>query len=162
MLNKKFTGETVGEKYKRVSEKMNGTDMWLLSTLDDIAWLTNMRGNDINFNPVFISYLIFHNKKGDDGYRVDLFLGKDKAASPTVKAHLQRNNITVYEYEEILQKIADYGQMLDDKKIMLSEYYITYKIMNQLKKYDFTIVNKPNEIAVMKSQKNKIQMDGMR
>jgi len=80
---------------------MNGSDMWLLSTLDDIAWLTNMRGNDIDFNPVFISYLIFHNKKGNDDYKVDLFIGKDKVASPSVQAHLQKNNITVYEYEEI-------------------------------------------------------------
>lgn len=75
VLSKNFTGETVPEKFKRVGDKMNGSDMWILSTLDDIAWLTNMRGNDIDFNPVFISYLIFFNKKGQEGYRVDLFLG---------------------------------------------------------------------------------------
>jgi Xaa-Pro aminopeptidase len=68
----------VAEKYKRIGEKMNGSDMMILSTLDDIAWLTNLRGNDIDFNPVFVSYLIFFNKKGEDNYRVDLFLDQNK------------------------------------------------------------------------------------
>lgn len=156
VLGKKFTGETVAEKYNRVGEKMNGSDIMLLSTLDDIAWLTNMRGNDIDFNPVFISYLLFHNKKSHEGYHVDLFIGKDKVTNPIVKAHMQKNNITAYEYDEIFPKLAEYGTLLDNKQILLSEAQITYKVMNQLKKFEFSIINKPNEVAIMKSKKNKV------
>ena len=84
VLSENFTGESVAEKYEKVSNIINGSaDMLIVSTLDDIAWLTNMRGDDIDFNPVFISYLIFHDKITDsndtdsvEGYNVDLFMSK--------------------------------------------------------------------------------------
>jgi len=52
---------------------MGEADMMLLSTLDDIAWLLNLRGSDINFNPIFFSYLLLH-KGNDNKCRVDLFI----------------------------------------------------------------------------------------
>lgn len=49
------------EKYERVGAKLDGADMMIISTLDDIAWFMNLRGSDISYNPLFFSYLIFHN-----------------------------------------------------------------------------------------------------
>lgn len=57
----KYSGESVQQKYTKVAAKLeNKVDALLVSTLDDIDWLINLRGNDIAFNPVFISYLIFY------------------------------------------------------------------------------------------------------
>ena len=55
-----------------------GVDIHLVSALDDIAWFLNLRGNDIDYNPVFFSYVLFHlpQKEGDKG-KVDLFVKKD-------------------------------------------------------------------------------------
>lgn len=55
-----FVSETAADKLARVRQAMTkqGADFHLVSSLDDIAWLTNLRGNDVPFNPVFVSYLL--------------------------------------------------------------------------------------------------------
>lgn len=88
ILDEKYTGESVLDKYERIGKKLDGADMMMVTTLDDIAWLMNLRGNDIEYNPLFFSYLIFHNKKDDQPYKVDLFISKSKVASPEVAAYL--------------------------------------------------------------------------
>ena len=54
------------------------TNMLIVTALDDIAWFLNLRGDDIDYNPLFFSYLIFH--KGDKEHRCDLFVNNDKVA----------------------------------------------------------------------------------
>ena len=61
ILDEKYTGESVASKFKRVSAKLQPESNHLLfTTLDDIAWMLNLRGTDISFNPLFFSHLIFH------------------------------------------------------------------------------------------------------
>jgi Xaa-Pro aminopeptidase len=50
----------------------------LITTLDDIAWVLNLRGDDIQFNPLFFSYLIFHKKTDSEPNRCDLFIDQSK------------------------------------------------------------------------------------
>ncbi|MBE5882212.1 MAG: aminopeptidase P family protein [Lachnospiraceae bacterium] len=59
-LDTAYTGVSATEKLSqlRADMKKEGADVFLLSTLDDIAWLTNLRGSDIAYNPVFLSYMI--------------------------------------------------------------------------------------------------------
>lgn len=52
-----------------------------MTTLDDIAWLLNLRGSDINFNPLFFSYMLFNKK--DENYSVDLFVDESKLTDLT-------------------------------------------------------------------------------
>lgn len=62
----KYAGESVTDKYKKVTQKLNKcVDVLLISTLDDIAWFLNLRGKDIHYNPVFFSYLLFHLPKSE-------------------------------------------------------------------------------------------------
>jgi Xaa-Pro aminopeptidase len=58
----KYAGLTVQEKFKIVTERLapKKVDALLITTLDDIDWIVNMRGKDIHFNPVFFSYAIFY------------------------------------------------------------------------------------------------------
>lgn len=73
---KKFedSGMETDEKYEKIAAKMDEKAGALLMTaLDDIAWTLNLRGNDIQYNPVFFSYIIFW--KDRDGKRaVDLYI----------------------------------------------------------------------------------------
>ena len=56
-----FTGEETLSKYERIAEKVGGKlDSLLVTTLDDIAWTLNFRGTDIDYNPVFFSYLMLN------------------------------------------------------------------------------------------------------
>jgi Xaa-Pro aminopeptidase len=92
-----------------------GVDMMLVTTLDDIAWMLNLRGNDIEYNPLFFSYVIFH-KTGED-YRVDLFVDADKVSDPKVQEHLKINNISVHGYDAVSDKLKEYAETLENKKI---------------------------------------------
>ena len=55
-----FLDGTSADKLTKVRTKMNelGADFHLISSLDDIAWLTDLRGSDVSFNPVFLSHLL--------------------------------------------------------------------------------------------------------
>lgn len=84
-----------------------GCNMMILTTLDDIAWLLNLRGNDIEFNPLFFSYLILH--KDGDSFKIDLFINKSKVEDADILKYLSDNNVTVHEYNQIEDKIKDYS-----------------------------------------------------
>lgn len=69
-LEPKYTGLTTHEKYQQVQEKLGSSvDCLLVTALDEIAWLLNLRGTDIKFNPVFFSFAILYPDN-----RVDLFI----------------------------------------------------------------------------------------
>lgn len=57
----KFTGQDTLDKYKTIADKLAGkVDALLVTSLDDICWTLNLRGADIDFNPVFFSFLILY------------------------------------------------------------------------------------------------------
>ena len=59
-LEPKYAGMPTHDKYNKIAEKLDKADCLLITALDQIAWLLNLRGNDIEFNPVFFSYAIFY------------------------------------------------------------------------------------------------------
>lgn len=71
----KYAGEEAQEKYSKIAKKIDKkADALLITTLDDINWLLNLRGRDIPYNPVFISYAIFYPQT----LEVKLFVDSDK------------------------------------------------------------------------------------
>ena len=60
VLDVKYAGKTREEKIAKVREEMKkaGADIHVISSLDDIVWLLNIRGNDIEYNPVVLSYVV--------------------------------------------------------------------------------------------------------
>ncbi|ACF30365.1 putative aminopeptidase [Neisseria gonorrhoeae NCCP11945] len=102
-----YVSETAAEKLARVRAVMaeKGADYHLVSSLDDIAWLTNLRGSDVPFNPVFVSFLL---------------IGKDSAVLFTEQcrlnaeaaAALQTAGITVEPYAQVADKLAQIGGAL--------------------------------------------------
>ena len=64
-LHEKYAGKTAEEKLKELRAEMKKahTDLYVLTSLDDIAWLLNIRGNDIAYNPVVLSYVIVTENK---------------------------------------------------------------------------------------------------
>jgi len=57
----------------------DGSSMMLVTTLDDIAWVLNLRGNDIEFNPLFFSYLLIH-WNSENNFSLDLFISPEKVS----------------------------------------------------------------------------------
>lgn len=98
-----IVGETVDSKVNRIMTEVKKelANAIMLSALDDIAWATNLRtAGDINFSPIFVSYLYL-----DDNRRV-LFVDHDKL-TPEVETHLKKYGFDVEEYDDVLKFVAN-------------------------------------------------------
>ena len=97
-----FVSQSAAEKLARVREVMreNGADWHLVSALDDIAWLTNLRGADIEYNPVFLSHLLI----GTD--EAVLFVQPEKIGA-AVQAALSAAGIRVAPYQDAAAALAN-------------------------------------------------------
>ena len=102
-----YISETAAEKLARVRAVMEekGADYHLVSSLDDIAWLTNLRGSDVPFNPVFVSFLLI----GKDN--AVLFTDQGRLNAEAAAA-LQTAGITVEPYAQVADKLAQIGSVL--------------------------------------------------
>ena len=102
-----YVSETAAEKLARVRAVMTekGADYHLVSSLDDIAWLTNLRGSDVPFNPVFVSFLLI----GKDN--AVLFTDQGRLNAEAAAA-LQTAGITVEPYAQVADKLAQIGGTL--------------------------------------------------
>ncbi|OAM31570.1 peptidase M24 [Eikenella sp. NML03-A-027] len=106
----RFSPESVPEKLARVRAAMKefGADRHLVSSLDDIAWITNLRCNDVPFNPLFISYLLI------DAERATLFVNPTKLTDACRKV-LNEAKIDVAEYRSVVDAVGKLsGSLLVD------------------------------------------------
>ncbi|UNU74024.1 aminopeptidase P family protein [Moraxella nasovis] len=113
----KFVDMTAKDKLAQVREQMTakGASHHLISSLDDIAWLTNLRGADVSFNPVFLAHLLIGHKS------VTLFVHQDKL-NDAAKAALDGAGIDVLDYDDVQAKIAklDDSLLFDPAKVAVS------------------------------------------
>jgi len=101
-LDVKFSGESWQSKVKSLRSVMSerGVSCLVLSALDEVAWLYNLRGSDIKFNPVFFAYAAV---TADEAH---LFIS-DKQASPAVRSHLE--SVHLHPYSDIKTWIENYA-----------------------------------------------------
>ena len=100
--DEKIVGESVESKIGRVLTEVKAelANSIILSALDDIAWITNLRtAGDIAFSPIFVSYLYLSPEQ-----RV-LFVDADKL-TPEVEEHLKKYSIDVRPYDSVLEFVA--------------------------------------------------------
>ncbi len=103
----RFAGAPRREKIGRVRQAMQelGASRHLISSLDDIAWLLNLRGSDVDYNPVFLSHLLLSEA---DAY---LFVDEQKL-SPELKQQLLHDGVVLKPYEAVQAVLA--AQLADD------------------------------------------------
>ena len=94
--NIEFAGKSISEKLELIRTEMDekGADYYLLSALDAVAWTLNIRGSDIPYNPVVISYAIIGQKD------VRIFIDDAKLNDDTTE-YLKNNNIEICGYNSI-------------------------------------------------------------
>ncbi|MCH9670619.1 MAG: aminopeptidase P family N-terminal domain-containing protein, partial [Gammaproteobacteria bacterium] len=99
----KFAGENVGAKLKRLRKRLSeaSADALIVSTLDSIAWLFNIRGQDVSYNPVAIAYAIVERK------RATLFVDQEKV-TPALRKHFG-THVTVAAYEDFEPALKQLG-----------------------------------------------------
>lgn len=150
-----YAGQSRGEKLAvlRTKLKKKGADFALITALDDIAWLFNLRGSDVEFNPVFIAWALVGKKQ------TILFVDKEKL-SPDLQKKLDHEGIQVDPYED-LEKIigslpARSSIYFDPKQINVS---LLYPIWDQ---HGENEVEGPSLIAALKGCKNATERQHMR
>jgi len=111
ILEEKYTGKSVLDKYTDLNNLLTQNDLLfknedyrlLIGRLDNIAWLLNLRGSDIPYNPVFFSYALFCRKSGK--FCTQLFVNKEKFDSPEIKKHCEDNQIILFDYDQIIPEL---------------------------------------------------------
>ena len=146
-----FAGETVESKLARMREKivaMHGDSM-IISALDEIAWLLNIRGNDVEYNPVVISYVVLEADK------CTLFVDAHKIDSPA-QNYLDFNAIDVQPYEAVFDYIKGLsGTVLFDGARVNEALFEA--IPEGCKK-----VNTKSPVLIDKAKKNAVELEGER
>lgn len=101
-LGEEYTGESAESKLNRVREHMdkNGYDYYFIGAVEDICWLLNIRGNDIDYNPVVLSYMLISKD------RAYLCIDQDKLDGE-VKEYLDNNKIKLHSYDYIFTLLKD-------------------------------------------------------
>jgi len=153
LLEDEYSGENIESKLKRIREKMkeNGCNAHILSSLDDIAWLFNIRGNDIAYCPLVLSYAIVYNNS------VELFANSQKFSEEIVNLFAE-NQIQIYPYEDIYRVVSE---MTSEDKVLLDSKIMNYRLYQAISK-DTVIVDKQNSEILMKSVKNETQAENLR
>lgn len=84
----------------RESLKERGADWHFIATLDDIAWLFNLRGADVSFNPVFVSFALIGQQQAT------LFVALDKVDA-ALRATLEQDGVTLRDYSEAVVALRE-------------------------------------------------------
>ncbi len=148
-LDVKYTGETRRSKLDKIRKTLldSESDCLILTSLDDIAWLMNLRGDDVKCNPVFMSYVIL---KKDVTY---LYANK-KSFNGDLINKLKEDNVIVRDYEIFYQDL----QLIEStERILLDVNLINYEISHILSGHQ--CVDSINPTLLLKAIKNEIEIE---
>ena len=147
----KYAGMSFTEKLPAVRQAMEatGADSLLLSALDEIAWLLNIRGNDVHCNPVVVSYLLIEKDK------VNYFVQPQKG-TPELAEYFSANGISVHPYEEI----GDYLNSFNAHSILMNPAKTNYAIYSAIRP-GCLIINGASPVALLKAIRNKQEIAGI-
>ena len=146
-----FAGETVESKLARMREQLakKKANAMIISALDEIAWLLNIRGNDVEYNPMVISYVVL------EADQCTLFVDADKVDT-VAQNYLDFNNIAIKPYEAVFEYIASLsGTVLYDGARVNEALYEAIPA-------DCKKVNTKSPILIDKAKKNAVELEGER
>ena len=152
VLPEEVAGRSTARKLADVREKMGkeGADSFLLSKLDDLMWLFNIRGCDVECNPVALCYAYITKEEAH------LFI-QEKALDDSVRADLKEKQVQLHPYEEIvsfLQALPEGGKVLVDRRQVS---YALYKAISEKQE----LVEAANPTDLLKAIKNPVELANM-
>lgn len=150
-----YSGEGADSKIARLRERMKSedADVHILTSLDDIAWLLNIRGNDVESCPVVLAFCIITMEQV-------LLFADVREQSPwnrENRQYLQEMGVTLLFYEDFYGQIAGFH----GKRILLCRARISCRLDKELPE-DAQIIDRPNPTSLMKAVKNRTEMENLR
>lgn len=151
ILPEEYTGESAKSKINRVCDTVEkeGASSLLVAALDTVAWLYNIRGNDVTCNPVAVCYAYVSRKESV------LFVDPKKLTDESVD-YLKSQDIVIAEYS----KVFDYVAKLDET-ICLDSNKVTFKLLETINK-SYAPIDILSPADLMKSCKNEVELKGFR
>jgi Xaa-Pro aminopeptidase len=153
ILDDKYAGKSISAKIDEIRSilKTKNIESHLVATLDDIAWILNIRGADVSYNPVTIAYLLIEEDV------TTLFVKRQKLNDET-KAILNENNVEVKSYKAL----ESYLKLnLVDSTCLIDADRMNQKVYGWIKKRN-QIVKEVNPSTFLKSQKNDVEVNNIR
>jgi peptidase, M24 family protein len=146
-----LAGEETRHKIERIRMALRAVhaDGTLVSTLDDVAWTLNLRGSDVECNPVFVAYLLIEQQ------RTTLYINKEKLTNE-VYNYLLSQQIDVEDYADVTKGLANYSEY----NILLDPNTTNYTLAKMVKCQE--IVTKPSPVPALKAVKNEAEIRGFR
>ena len=151
VLPVEFSGKTVQEKLGDVRAVMaeKGAETHVVTSLDDIAWLYNIRGNDVLCTPVVLSYAVVTMDKA-------YIFANPSVFDETVMAHLTESGVEVKPYEEVYSFLKTVDK---EFKVLIDTTKANYAIVSSI---EAEVVSAPNPEMEMKAVKNPVEQENFR
>ena len=146
-----YSGESTSSKVSRVRNHLLdcGADGLLVTALDEIAWVLNLRGSDVHCNPVFVSYLLISPEN------ITLYINNVKLPDD-VKAYLMSEHIDIQAYESVVEGLRLYA----GNSLLVDMSSTNYSLATAVPFEK--VCSGVSPIASMKAVKNKVEQDGFR
>ncbi len=153
VFDENLSGLSATQKIINLRKEMQAfqADVFVSNTLDEIAWLFNIRGSDVDYNPVAIAYAVVTDK--DAILYID-----DKKLDLNTSNYLAAHNITTKAYLSIYE---DLQSIADNKKLLFDGAKLNQALYESIPANAITI-NKPSPLSLMKSLKNDVEIAGVR
>ena len=161
VLDERYAGKSALDKIADVREAMEKAhaSVHVLTSLDDIAWLLNIRGNDILYNPVVLSYALvtmdqlylFVNSSVLEG-KAYPYLEDEKGIS--VREYLERTGVTVMPYDGVYDMVEG----IKNEKVLLEKCRVNYAVYRLIDGSN-KVIDRINPTASMKAVKNDVEIE---
>lgn len=153
LLGTEYSGESFSDKLSRIRAVMKAkkATTHILASLDDIAWLFNIRGRDVKSNPVVLSYAVI---SIDSVY---LFIDKNKIGED-IRAELSKENVQIKGYEEVYEFIK---KIEENEVVLIDTSKVNYAIYSNIPS-NVQKIEERNPSILFKSIKNEIELKNIR
>lgn len=150
-LDEKYSGKSMEAKVNELREAvLKDNDIYVDTALDNIAWLTNCRGNDVACNPVFLSYVII----GKDFF--NLYVDADKINSD-LASYFKANQVAIKPYNDVYEDLATYRSI----SVCMDKNKANYRLFSAIDASN-TIHSQKSPIELCKAIKNETEIECLR
>ena len=147
-----FCGESSRDKLARLRQALasQGADGIILTMLDEVAWITNMRGADVDYNPVFVAYMLV------TANAATLFIEGEKV-SPDMRKYLAGEGVSLAEYGDVWQTLREF----EGASLMMQPNRCNRAVLENLNTACYPLFN-DSPVALMKAVKNDVEIAGFK
>ncbi|WP_461812013.1 aminopeptidase P family protein [Faecalimonas sp.] len=152
-LDEKLVGESTESKLARIRKVMEevGANVHVITSLDDVAWTLNVRGNDVAYSPLLLSYLIITMDQ------VDLYVDETKL-NDEIRANFDKVNVVLHPYNDVYEAMKAYGS---EDTLLIDPDRLNYALYYNIGENVHT-VEKQNPTVLMKAMKNDVELSNIR